>query len=425
MTFSEDLLHFIWKFRLFSQKDLLTVSGLSVEILKNGMHNHNAGPDFENALIRIGETTWAGNVEIHLRSSDWERHKHDSDAAYNSVILHVVYVCDKDVFRQNGTVVPQLVIHEIPEVILKNYEGLMHSLNWIPCERHLAAVEEYHVRSWLSRVLIERLQVKSESLKEVLAEYKGSWEDGFYIMLARNFGFKTNALPFELLARSLPQQVLSKHKNHPLQIEALVFGQAGFLEQNFADEYPRKLKTEYAFLRKKYALTPVDHYTWKYMRLRPQNFPCIRLAQFAALILRSSHLFSRVLEEKRARGIISMFADLTLNNYWETHYRFDVVSEKTSKQIGNQSINNILVNTIAVSLFAYGRHLGQQTFIDRAIELLENVPAESNQITNRFSIIGFKPKYADHSQALIQLKRYYCDARKCLQCGIGVQLLKQ
>jgi len=407
MTFTEDLLHYIWKFRLFKQQNLLTDCGLAVEIISNGLHNHHAGPDFENALIRIGNTTWAGNVEIHIRSSDWERHNHQSDPAYNNVILHVVYVCDKEVFRENGTSVPQLSIQEIPETVIRNYENLMHGLNWIPCERHLASVDEFHIKSWLYRVLVERLEHKSENLKEVLAEYKGSWDDGFYVILARNFGFKTNALPFELLARSLPQQVLAKHKNNSLQIEALVFGQAGFLEQRFADDYPKRLKREYGFLRKKYALTPIDQYTWKYMRLRPQNFPCVRLAQFAALVLKSSHLFSRILEVTNAGIIASLFFNLEINSYWNSHYRFDVISENSFKQIGNQSINNILINTVAVSLFAYGRHIGQQRFINRSIELLEQIPAESNQVINRFSELGFKPRNADHSQALIQLKQSY------------------
>ena len=425
MTFTEDLLHYIWKFRLFNQHNLVTDSGLPVEIISNGLHNHHAGPDFENALIRIADTTWAGNVEIHIRSSDWERHNHQSDPAYNNVILHVVFQRDKEVFRENGTSVPQLSIQEIPETVIMNYENLMHGLNWIPCEKQLAEVDDFLIKSWLYRVLIERLEHKSENLKEVLAEYKGSWDDGFYIVLARNFGFKTNALPFELLARSLPQQVLAKHKDNSLQIEALVFGQAGFLEQRFADEYPKKLKREYGFLKRKYGLKPVDHFTWKYMRLRPQNFPCVRLAQFAALILKSSHLFSRILEVKNVTDMSSLFTELPVNSYWNTHYRFDVISETTSKQIGNQSINNILINTVAVSLFAYGRHAGKQSLINRSIDLLEQIPAESNQVISRFSEIGFRPQNADHSQALMQLKQSYCDAKKCLHCGIGVKLLKQ
>lgn len=426
MPFAEDFLHYIWKYRLFRQQILTTTAGLQVEIINTGIHNHNAGPDFENSRIRIGDTIWAGNTEIHLRSSDWERHKHHSDRAYNNVILHVVYICDTEVFRENGSSVQQLCIKNlIPETVIENYEQLMAGLNWIPCEKQIHLIDPFHIKSWLSRVLIERLQHKSESLKDILKEYKGSWNEGFYVMLARNFGFKTNALPFEMLARSLPQQTLSKHKNNALQIEALVFGQAGFLEQKFTDHYPLQLKREYVFLKKKYSLQPVDHFTWKYMRLRPTNFPGVRLAQFAALIFKSNHLFSRILELKSAADISNMFADLPMNSYWNTHYRFDIISEESVKQIGNQSINNILINTVAVSLFAFGRHTAQQIFVDRAIELLENIPAESNNVINRFNQIGFKPENADHTQALIQLKQAYCDPKKCLHCGIGIKLLKQ
>lgn len=426
MQFTEDFLHYIWKYRLFRHQSLMTTSGIAVEILQTGQHNHNAGPDFENSRIRIGDTMWAGNTEIHLRSSDWEKHHHQSDKAYNNVILHVVYVCDQEVFRENGSLIPQLCLADlIPETVIENYQNLMVGLNWIPCEKHLSHLDPFHVESWLSRVLIERLQQKSEKLTEVLMEFKGSWDDSFYVVLARNFGFKTNALPFELLARSLPQQILAKHKNNSLQIEALIFGQAGFLEQKFTDQYPRELKKEYRFLRTKYSLQPLDHFTWKYMRLRPHNFPCIRLAQFAALILKSNHLFSRVLEHKSATAITAMFTDLPINPYWDNHYRFDNLSGNSVKQIGNQSINNILINTVSVALFAYGRHVANQNRVTRAIELLENIPAENNNLISRFSKIGFKPLNAEHTQALIQLKQAYCDAKKCLHCGIGIKLLKQ
>jgi hypothetical protein len=427
MPFAEDFLHYIWKFGLFSHKALSTTGGVPIEIYNTGVHNLDAGPDFENSRIRIGETIWAGNIEIHLRSSDWERHNHQIDQSYNTVILHVVYCCDREVYRENGTLIPQLCVENlIPKTVIESYNQLMMAgLSWIPCEKQLGLIDSLYIQNWLSRVLIERLKQKSESLNDLLLECKGSWDDTFYILLARNFGFKTNALPFELLARSLPQKVLSKHKNNALQIEALVFGQAGFLEQRFTDEYPLQLKREYGFLRTKFSLQPVDHFIWKYMRLRPQNFPSIRLAQFAALIFKSCHLFSRVLELESGSAISLMFADLPINLYWKTHYRFDCDSEQSGKQIGSQSINNILINTVAVSLFAYGLQVGRQDKMSRAIDLLETIPAENNNLIKRFHKIGFKSANADHTQALIQLKRNYCDARKCLHCGIGIKLLKQ
>ena len=426
MQLAEDFLHYIWKFRMFRQQNLFTSTGQSLEILQTGFHNLNAGPDFEDSRIRIQDTTWAGNIEIHLRSSDWFRHNHQTDPAYNSVILHVVYDCDKEVFLENGTSVPQICIRElIPDQVVENYKNLMMGLNWIPCEKQIATVDPFIVKSWLSRILIERLEKKSIIFKALLAEYKGSWDDSFYIILARNFGFKTNSLPFELLARSLPQQILSKHKNNEMQIEALVFGQAGFLDQKFKDHYPLKLKKEYQFLKAKYNLATVDHFTWKYMRLRPANFPGVRLAQFAALIIKSSHLFSKIIEIKNVQSIIMMFKDLPINSYWDTHFRFDSNSEKSFKQIGDQSINNILINTVAVSLFAYGRQTAHQAYVNRAIELLENVPAESNKIVNQYVQIGLQPEKADFTQALLQLKQAYCDQKKCLLCGIGINILKQ
>ena len=426
MQFAEDFLHYIWKFRLFNQQNLLTTNGQSVEILQTGIHNLNAGPDFEDSRVRIQDTRWAGNVEIHLRSSDWFRHNHHTDPAYNNVILHVVYECDKEVIRENGTSIPQICISGlIYEKIIGNYEKLMIGLNWIPCEKQMNTVDPFIIKNWLSRVLIDRLESKSIVYGDVLSEYKGSWDDSFYVILARNFGFKINSLPFELLARSLPQQILSKHKNNALQIEALVFGQAGFLKQKFIDRYPSQLKKEYLFLKAKYNLQPVDHYTWKYMRLRPANFPAVRLAQFAALILKSNHLFSQLLEVKSVKAIKMMFEDLPVSSYWKTHFRFDSNCEISSKQIGNQSINNILINTVAVSLYAYGRHIGNQGYVNRAIELLEDVPAESNKIVNQYIKIGLKPESSYYTQALLQLKQSYCDSKKCLHCGIGIKLLKQ
>jgi hypothetical protein len=425
MRFTEDFLHYIWKFRLFRQHALNTSNGLPVSIINQGIHNLNAGPDFENSRIRIGDTEWAGTTEIHLRSSDWERHNHHTDQAYNNVILHVVYVCDQEVYRENGSTIPQVSLEGlISETLIDSYAELMHELNWIPCEKQFRRMEPLHIQSWLSRILIERLQRKSEAFNELLAEFKGSWDDAFYIMLARNFGFKTNAMPFELLARALPRQVLGKHTNSILQVEALVFGQAGFLGHKFSDEYPRALNAEYRFLKTKYTLQPIDHFTWKYMRLRPSNFPAIRLAQFAALIFKSNHLFSRILEEKTPAAISSLFARLPVNAYWTNHYRFDHLSDKSSKQIGNQSICNILINTVAIGLFAYGRFVGRQDKVDAAIELLENIPAENNNLIRRFSDLGFKAQAADQTQALIQLKQAYCDAKKCLHCGIGIKLLK-
>lgn len=426
MAFTEEFLHFLWKFRLFRQQQLLTSAGEPLELLSVGIHNKNAGPDFEDARIRIGNTLWAGNVEIHLRSGDWERHNHHQDAAYDNVILHVVYEADKKILDRNGTEIPQLVLKPLilPEAI-NRYELLMGELNWIPCEGVINHVEEIHIRSWLSRILIERLEAKSRAFTDLLSEYNGSWDDAFYIRLARNFGFKTNALPFELLARSLPQQVLARYKHQPVMIEALIFGQAGFLNEKFSDEYPARLQKEYKYLQKKYGLNPVDRFIWKYLRLRPQNFPSVRLAQFTALVIKSSYMFSRMLEVEDVKQMRLLFEGLKLNPYWKDHYRFDQAAGPAPKQLGDEAINNILINTVAVSLFAYGHYLKQDIYKERALALLENVPAETNHILSRFASMGIKAENGAASQALMHLKSCYCDAKKCLHCGIGIRLLKR
>lgn len=424
MSFPEDFLHYLWKFRLFSQQELKTSLGEILEIMTVGIHNKNAGPDFENAKIRIGDTLWAGNVEIHLRSSDWERHRHQLDEAYENVILHVVGQHDQKIFRTDGTEIPVFVLGElIPPNIAANYNRLIECMNWIPCEKQLIHVDQFHIKNWLSRVLIERLEEKSDTVNDILLEFKGSWDDAFYIVLARNFGFKTNAVPFEMLARSLPQQLLARYKNSPLQIEALILGQSGFLSGDFKEEYPQALKKEYQFLEKKHSLKPIDKYLWKYMRLRPQNFPAIRLAQFAALILKSNHLFSRILDEKDVKMIIRMFNNLPINSYWQTHYRFEVECAKSSGHLGEQSVNNILTNTVAVFLFAFGKKTGSEIYMNRSLSLLENLSPEINGVINRFKEIGVHAENAYFAQSLMQLKKSYCDQKKCLSCGIGTKLL--
>lgn len=425
MLYSEDLLHFLWKFRLFDQQRLTTTAGEKVEIIFPGIHNKHAGPDFEEAKIRLDGTIWAGNVEMHLRSSDWNQHGHTEDKAYNNVVLHVVLEDDVPIFRNDGTAIPALELKRlIPKNIESNYRDLMENLNWIPCEKKLQSIDDFHVKSWLSRVLVERLEERSQLAAKLLEEYKGSWEDAFYVMMARNFGFKTNALPFEMLARSLPQVILAKHKNNPLQLEALIFGQAGFLGEEALDDYQLKLQNEYAFLQKKYHLKPIERHLWKFLRLRPANFPTLRLAQFAALTAKSNHLFSQIIEIKDIKELRARFTHLPVNDYWKSHYRFGRVSE-TPSQLGNTSIDIILLNTVVLFIFYYGKSIGNENFVSRAIAILESLPFENNHITRNFAAAGIKGRDAAVSQALLQLKRSYCDARKCLHCGIGSKLLNQ
>lgn len=424
MPFYEDFLFYVWQFKVFSQQDLKTVDNQPIKLFQSGVLNRNAGPDFEQAHLQISDTEWVGNVEIHIKSSDWIQHHHTQDKAYNNVVLHVVYEYDAPVFRNDGTEIPTLEIKPFIYPNIENqYRALLENLNWIPCEKHIAGIDDLHMESWLLRMLVERLEVKSHQFVEILNEYKGSWDDAFYIALARNFGFKTNALPFEMLARSLPQQILARHKNSPLQIEALVFGQAGFLEDVLDDSFHEKLRNEYRFLKAKYNLKPIDKYLWKFLRLRPQNFPTLRLAQFSALILKSSHLFSIVLETKNVKHIADLFRHLPVSDYWSTHFRFEKSTEKVAVQLGASSVHNILLNSVSLTLFTYGKFTDNEEITDRAINLLETIPFENNQITQRFLDIGLKKGTSGRSQALLHLKKSYCDLKKCLNCAVGIKIV--
>lgn len=426
MSYPEELLHYIWKFRLFDQRNLACCSGEKLQIIKPGRHNHDAGPDFESAEIRIDDTLWVGNVELHIRSSDWERHLHHLDPAYDNVILHIVAENDQPVYRTDGTEIPVLdIFSRIPSHIFNNYHTLMAEMSWIPCESMFKANSKVLTPPWFSRLLIERMEDRSRQIGILLEEFKGSWDDAFYISIARNFGFKINAVPFEMLARSLPRQLFGKYKNNIFQIEALVLGQAGFLNEKLHEEYPSKLRTEYMFLRKKHSLKPVDRYLWKFMRLRPGNFPTVRLAQFAALMSGTPHLFSHIMNRADLSQIEGLFRNLPVNEYWKDHCHFEESSKKASAGLGDDSILNLLINTVAVFLFVYGIKSGNSIYLERGLSMLENIRPENNNIIRRFIQTGFEPMNASDTQALLQLKKYYCDEKKCLSCGVGIQLLNQ
>lgn len=426
MVFNEDFLHYVWKFKLFDFKDLTTTDGQAVEVISVGMHNLNAGPDFSNSRIRIGDTIWAGNTEIHLAASDWEKHNHTADTAYDNVILHIVYRSDKPIQAPDGRLLPTLELrNRIPADLYIRYHQLMlvNERRIIPCQATLKTVNSINLHNWLTRTLVERLDKKASVVIDALKTNQGDWETTFYQFLAANFGFSINALPFELLAKSLPQNVLAKHKNNPLQVEALIFGQAGFLDEDYQDEYPQRLKNEYSFLQKKYQLNPIEKHLWKFMRLRPQNFPTIRLAQFASLIIQSQHLFSKILEFEDIKVVRELFNNITVNQYWETHYRFDQESKPTTKNFGKASVDLLLINTVALFLFAYGRHYKQEQYTDRSLALLESLPLERNHVVGDFEEMGIKVKSAFESQALLELKNSYCNHKKCLQCGVGNHIL--
>ena len=425
MFFPEEFLHFIWQFRLYSSQKLHATSGEEIVVLKTGSLNKNAGPDFTNAKLQIGETIWVGNVEIHLKSSDWFLHQHQFNGAYENVILHVVYEDDQQIYRTDGTAIPVLIVKDLfPAYLVDQYERLITSTNLFPCEKQIHQVEEFIIHNFLSRVMVERLVQKAVDVEQQLVRLKGDWDETFYHFVAKSFGFKVNAIPMEILAQSLPHQLFARHKDHPLQVEALVFGQAGFLNQKFAEPYPKELKREYTFLKKKYHLKSIDVSLWKFMRMRPQNFPTIRLAQFAALILASNHLFSKVLMIKNHQNLQKLFENLPVNSYWETHYHFNKNATKVSLQLGKASIQHILINTLSLFLFVYGQKMDQYHFVTRAINLLESLPPENNAIIKQYVDADVTVKNAFTSQALLQLKKMYCNEKKCLNCGIGIKILK-
>lgn len=426
MLFTEDFLYYVWKFRLYERANLLTTNGEVIEVVNAGMQNTNSGPDFQHARIKIGDTVWAGNVEIHVAASDWQRHNHQQDRAYDNVILHVVYRDDVPVKRIDGNDVPTLELeNRIPPELYAKYHNLVYGeQKFIPCESAIHTVDNLTMQSWLTRVLVERMEKKSAIVITSLAQNRGDWEETFYQCLAANFGFKVNALPFEMLAKSLPQSILGKHKNNPMQIEALIFGQSGFLSGEMQDVYPDQLKTEYQFMQKKYSLKPLDVYLWKFMRMRPLNFPTVRLAQFAALVIKSNHLLSKILEIREIPELRKLFAEIEVNPYWETHYRFSTEAKPVSKKMGETSINNLLLNTLALFLFTYGKQHNQNYYISRSLKLLEQLPAEQNAIIIDFDVLGVKAKTAFESQALLALKNNYCNYKKCLHCSVGNKLLK-
>ncbi|PWS31170.1 DUF2851 family protein [Pedobacter paludis] len=426
MNFPEDFLHYVWQFKSFNFDNLQTADGLPIKIIHQGFLNKNSGPDFNNAKIQIGETIWAGNVEIHIQSSDWLKHNHQLDASYENVILHVVYDHDVEIRRIDGSILPVLELkNRISSDLTRKYETLFLTLTDFPCFAQIKSVDQLIVDSFLSRTLIERFEQKTIAVFETLDELKGNWDETFYRFMAKNFGFKVNALPFELFAKAVPQNIYSKHKDNALQIEALVFGSSGFLNDQFNDEYPQKLKQEFEFLQKKYKIKPIEVSMWKFMRMRPQNFPTVRLAQFAGLIVNSNHLFSKIMEIKEVDSLRKLFENLPINGYWKTHYHFKKEASAVTIQIGKTSVDNILLNTVALFLFAYGKHTATQYYINRAIKLLESLPPEQNAITNKFEEAGVKMDNAFASQGILQLKKQYCDKKKCLSCGIGIKILKQ
>lgn len=421
---TEEFLHYIWKFKLFKSNELFTNSGERIEIVKAGEHNTDSGPDFFNANIKIGDTLWAGNVEVHINSSDWIKHQHDSDKAYDNIILHVVGNDDKPIYRKNKTLLPTLELTtQFDEKLYKNYLQFKSSKDWIPCEKQLKNTDSFIINSYLDRLLLERLERKANLISQSLKLNKNNWEETFYQHLAKNFGFKINAEPFELLAKSLPAAYLAKHKNNLLQLEAMLFGQAGMLDKQLADEYFIRLQNEYQFLKQKFKLTPIDNHLWKFLRLRPSNFPTVRISQFANLIGQSSHLFSKIIETTDIKNL-KEYLNVEATTFWETHYVFDKTSVKRKKKLGDAAIDTVIINTIVPFLFVYGKQKGEEKYVERSLFFLEKIKGEKNAIVEKWESLGMPVESAYSTQALLQLKNEYCHFKKCLNCVIGNYLIK-
>ncbi len=421
---TEEFLHYIWMYRMFDFSNL-NFQGDDLKIISPGELNVNAGPDFTNAKIKIGSTTWGGNIEIHIKSSDWFLHGHEQSKNFDNIILHVVYEQDMEIKRKNNELIPFIELkNRINTNTYGYYQSLLNSELRIPCQNQINEINPVVLTGWYEYLVVERLEKKITPIKNSLIQNKNNWEQTFYHHISRNFGLKLNAEPFELLAKSLPLSYLVKHKNNLFQLEALLFGQAGMLDQNFKDEYPSLLKKEYLFLKQKFSLIPIDKHLWKFLRLRPNNFPTVRIAQFAKLIHQSNGLFSKIIEHKNIKDIETLF-ELGVSDYWLDHYVFDKPSEKVTKTIGKETFNLFLINTIVPFLFLYGAEKDNHSLKEKAFELLENTLPEYNSIINKWKETGIRINSAFDSQALIELKNYFCTYKKCLTCRIGNELLKR
>ena len=413
----EEFLYYIWENRL-TDKDLKTTEGESIDIVATGYRNTDSGPDFLEAKIQIGNKLWAGHVEIHVKSSDWNRHGHQSDKAYKNVILHVVYEND-------------LQVNDIPTLELKGhfdgslfaqYQKLIASKTWIPCERSISQVPVFTRLSWLDRMAVERLESKSGNVTKILEANQFDWEDALYKLLMRYFGLKVNNEAFEYLANILPFKTLLKHSDNLLQVEAMLMGCAGFLEDDFSEEYPLLLKREFSVMKAKFNLLTMPAERWKFMRMRPSNFPTIRLAQMAQIVHKNGCLFSKIKAAKDTAEVKALF-DVAASEYWETHWRFGFSTESKPKHLGETTADVLIINAVAPLLFCYGKLHKDESVCETALQFLEETEAEDNAIIRHYAQYGITAENAMQTQALLHLYSYFCKRKRCLECRIGNVLL--
>ena len=421
---TESFLHYIWQFQYFDRKDLGTADGEPIQVLNPGIRNTNAGPDFSDARIKIGELEWRGSAELHIKASGWNDHRHGDDAAYENVILHVVWENDKPVLRSDGSSMPTLELKNRTDPGLWNsYRKLFTSVDSIPCSSSWPGVADLTKLSMLDKVLAERLESKANSVRAMLDSNQGNWEETAYQMLVRNFGFKVNLEPFLQLSQALPYKLLLRHVDKLQQVEALLFGQAGFLEEAGPDEYRLLLIREYGVLSTKYQLAgkQLHKSQWRFLRLRPANFPTVRLAQLAALVCSKQNLISVFLNYSYAE--LMEWLNVSQSPYWLNHYQFGKKSAHVPT-LGKSSAQNIIINSVVPLLAAYSLAHDDQQFMDKALDLLQRAPAEKNRVTRQWSALGYHVRTAFDSQALIGLHNSFCQKRRCLECMVGAALIR-
>lgn len=422
----EQLLHYVWKHKIFPLGMLRTTSGQPVEVIDPGLPNRNAGPDFFNAKLKIDGTLWVGNVEVHMQASDWLRHGHNRDKAYDTVILHIVGDTDCEVYRTNGELVPQVLL-SCPEPVRQRYDELRQAEIYPPCYSILGSLPKLTVHSWLSALQVERFGQKARSISRRLEQCNNHWEDVFFITLARNFGFGLNGDAFESWAGHLPFRAVDKHRDNLFQVEAFFLGQAGLLEEEIAgaDAYYQKLRKEFCYLRHKFGLSaPMSVEQWRFLRLRPGNFPHVRLAQLACLYHKERALFSRVMEAETLEAVKTILTAET-SPYWEEHFNFRKVSSHRAKRVGESALNLIVINTVIPFLYTYGLHKADEMLCERATRFLEALKAENNYVTRLWSGAGLPVYTAADSQALLQLQKEYCEKKDCLRCRFGYEYLRR
>jgi hypothetical protein len=422
----EDFLHYLWKYSLYDPEKLSDSSGNKILVIRPGEYNRDSGPDFFNARISVDGTIWAGNVEIHTRSSHFDAHGHQDDPAFDNVILHVVAENDRKVFNSKGEEILTAQLSFDPE-LYDRYISLVNNPYIIACQDEIKEIDSFLMRHWLNSLVIDRLENKSELITRIYKETDNDWEETFYRLLTRYFGFRINTEPFEMLASALPFRIIRKHTDNLFQIEALLFGTAGMLEEGMfrdaiADEYYRNLIKEYKILLAKYSLKPVHGWLWKFSRLRPANFPTVRISQLAAMLSVTGGLFSRVLE---ASGIIRLkeVFEVAASGYWDDHFVFGKRAGNSVKHTGPQAVNIFLINAVIPLIFVYGKSRDNNDICERALSFLEDLPAEENSILDEWQEAGIGAESAFYSQALIQLRNEYCKKRRCLECRLGSKLV--